>query len=190
MTQSTDRHDHSAEALKAMTEAPRDAGEGSPDDFIGPEEAEVLEEGTIEPVEGVPQEGIAFAPDPAGASPGAAPPPLPGAIPAPDPLARRRRAESFDQRVRKAHAHQYKTIMIPLLITMGVLLLLMGAYALFHSAGETDVRVDAEGFPVRTVDPGPGAAFQKWFPFLAFPLGAILLVGAWWFHKDVNRKRT
>jgi len=42
----------------------------------------------------------------------------------------------------------------------------------------------------KPVEPSASVSFQRWFPFLAFPLGAILLVGAWWFHKDVNRKRT
>jgi hypothetical protein len=186
MTETPDKHSHSADALKALAENPHDGTEGSADGFVGPDEAEVLEDGTIEPVDGVPVDKapIAFADAPAVS---AGMPPLPAA--APDPHARRRRAEAFDQRTRKAHAHQYKTIMIPLLITMGVLLLLMAAYALFMATG-TDVRPDPDGLAAaKPVEPSAAASFQRWFPFLAFPLGAILLVGAWWFHKDVNRNK-
>jgi len=185
MTETPDKHSHSAEALKALSRNPREGGDASPDGFVGPEEAEVLEDGTIDPVEGVEaaDAGLPFADPPAGTQPL----PIPGAEAAPDPHARRRRAAAFDQRARKAHAHQYKTIMIPLLITLGVMLLLMGAFALFRDLGGTEARPDPYGFP--TPKPVDRGSFQRWFPFLAFPLGAILLVGAWWFHRDVNRKR-
>ena len=179
--QEPDQHEQTADALKAIADGTHKGSQGSADGFVGPDEPEESEEEekvepvdgvTPEPAEGLPAEpdstGYDLLPDPEGAD----------ALPAGQPSglgSRRRRLAELDQRERQAHAHQYKTVMIPLLITMGVILLLMGTWSVIRASG-------AEGGVA-------GEGIAKWFPILAFPLGAVLLAGAWWFHQDVTRKR-
>ena len=185
MTQSPDHHEETADALKAIADGTHKGGQGTADGFVGPDEPEESEEDLDEKPKGPPPlpdaTGYDLLPDPDGAA--AAPPALPT-----DLASRRRRTADFDQRARQAHAHQYKTVMIPLLLTLGVILLLMGLWVVLR--GGEPVPPPATGDPPAAAAPQDfNAAFQKWFPLLAFPLGAFLLAGAWWFHQDVTRKK-
>ena len=177
MTQSPEHHEETADALKAIAEGTHKESQGSADGFVGPDEPEESEEDQDEKPKAAPvaevSTGYNFVEEPAGPSDG--PPSLPTGL-----ATRRRRFAEFDQRERLAHAHQYKTVMIPLLITLGAILLLMGLWVVLRGGGEPADPAVAQDF---------NAAFQKWFPLLAFPLGAFLLAGAWWFHTDVTKKR-
>jgi hypothetical protein len=175
MKQSADQHSQSADALKAMAEGRREGGKGPSDAFVGPEEPQEPQEASDAPVEAMLAEARVLPPEALAPAAG-----LP-----PDPFARRRHAEEFDRRARRAHAHQYKTVMVPLLITMGAILVLMGAYVLLGDGG---AGAPADAAPEETAPRGLAVPIQVWFPLLALPLGAILLAGAWWFHRDVTRK--
>ncbi len=75
---------------------------------------------------------------------------------------------------RRHHAHLYKKTMIPLLMTVGVLLLLIGLLAgsmTISADGETDYR-----------------SRMTLVTFTSFPLSAVMFFGAWWFRREVNRK--
>jgi hypothetical protein len=180
MTDPSNRHEHSAEALKALSDAPLEATGRAGDGFVGPDEAEPLDDGAIDSIDGT----LEAAADPlaASASAGNNDIQVPSAIPAGD---RRRRAREFEKRSRQAHAQQYKAVMVPLLLTMGAILVLMGLYA---AVSGSPAAPNPDG-SARAAEEGFGISFRRWFPFFAFPLGAILLTGAWWFHKDVNRKK-
>ncbi len=75
----------------------------------------------------------------------------------------------------QAHAHAYKKMMIPLLLVVGVLLILIGAL-------DVTMLAQADEGELRT----------RWHALMAaialasFPLGAILLFGAWWFRREVK----
>lgn len=81
-------------------------------------------------------------------------------------------------RHRRHHAHLYKKTMIPFLLVVGVLLVLIGLIAaamVFQATPEEK-------------------EYYNWYSrmrivmFVSFPLAAAVFVGAWWFHRDVNRK--
>lgn len=81
--------------------------------------------------------------------------------------ARRARASSLKRQAARVHAEQFKRMMVPILIVTGVLLLLLGAVV---------------AFVVR-----PDGGFQRVMVITSFPMGAILLVGAWLFYADLKR---
>jgi hypothetical protein len=178
MTQ-PDMHDQSADALKAMATGEHKPQAGSADGFVGADPPEESEDGGDAVHDAVHDAVVAVAGTEA--VPSSVPPAAAEAF-APDLAARRRHTAAFNQREKLAHAHQYKTIMIPLLLTLGAVLLLMGAYALIR--GGTIQVETADG-----VVEQPAPAMQRWFPMMAFPLAIILMAGAWLFHKDVNTKR-
>lgn len=81
-----------------------------------------------------------------------------------------------------AHAasHNLKKVMIPLLIVVGGLLLLMGGAVAF---------LDATGTLKDASETGPlGGPVGRVLVYSAFPLGVILLVGAWLFHREVKQQ--
>jgi hypothetical protein len=183
MSESPDKHSQSAEALKAMAEGGPKPGVGSADGFVGPEQPEddpTRVEGGAgeEPV--LAATALGEERPPGGGGAGTPAESVAGAVG--ELGSRRQHAADFNQRERLAHAHQYKTIMIPLLLTMGVLLLLMGLFVILRGSGAENADP--------ALDQSFSITFQQYFPLLALPLGAILLVGAWWFHRDVKRKRT
>ncbi|RPI61441.1 MAG: hypothetical protein EHM48_05640 [Planctomycetaceae bacterium] len=77
-------------------------------------------------------------------------------------------------------ARNFKRTMIPLLIVVGGLLLIMGAaVAVLDATG----RLQNVGDSAVT-----GGAFRTVLVYSAFPLGIILFVGAWMFHKETKSK--
>ena len=83
------------------------------------------------------------------------------------------RAAQHRTKSREALGRQFKKTMVPLLLISGALLIILGAVvALFKPDGEGN----------RFLSPG-GA---KIVAGLSFPLGMLLLAGAWLFHRDVK----
>jgi len=97
---------------------------------------------------------------------------------APTPAAKRARAANFHKRSGAAHAHHFRRTMIPLLLTVGGLLFLLAIGTLVMMATTEEAALQQNPYLMR---------YGKWCIIAAFPLGAILLVGAWLFHGDVKR---
>ncbi len=75
---------------------------------------------------------------------------------------------------RRASQSQLRKAMIPPLMVSGVLMILLAvAMLIVQPAGEGDGLLSA--------------TMAKALTFAAFPLGAILMVGAWWLHHDSKR---
>lgn len=182
MTQMPDKRSLSADALKALAEsAPqsdheKDYSPGDPSAI--PED---LEEGLEEEAGEVPVEAALLLDE---SHPAVAASEMAAAIPVsqdPPGTAALRRAAAVDRHTRRVHAHQFKTIMVPLLVTVGSLLLLCGAIMLAGAGGDPQ---EAPGGPE-----GFHGIFRKWFPVAAFPVGVILLAGAWYFHRELRRTK-
>jgi len=93
--------------------------------------------------------------------------------------ARKARASALKKQSRHVHAEQFKRIMVPMLTVTGILLLVLGSVVAAMNRGE-QLPSGGQGFLYeRTV--------QKALVIAAFPLGAILLVGAWFFRTDLKR---
>ena len=95
------------------------------------------------------------------------------------PEARARRAADFQARQHVAHAYHYKRTMIPPLLVVGVLLLLAGGGALVIKV------LDGRGDHSLPTD-SPLLRHAGWLVLSSWLLGAILLLGAWLFHRDVT----
>jgi uncharacterized membrane protein len=114
--------------------------------------------------------------NPAAAAAEAAPggQPLAGERPASDQPARPNAARQAQAQAR-AHAHSYKKFMIPLLLVVGGLLVLVGLISsgmAFKGAVDESALSDARMGLVAVI---------------SFPLAAVLLIGAWWFHRETSR---
>ncbi|MDP7636739.1 MAG: hypothetical protein QF577_04220 [Phycisphaerae bacterium] len=96
-----------------------------------------------------------------------------------DDAARKARASALMKQSRYIHAEQFKRIMVPLLTVTGILLLVLGSVVATMNSGEQPSLVGQGFLYDRTV--------QKALVIAAFPLGAILLVGAWFFRTDLKR---
>jgi len=96
------------------------------------------------------------------------------------PVSRKERDAAYQTRARAATAHHFRKTMIPLLLIVAGLLFILATITL--------VVVDAP--------PDEEAVFQKtdWLvkygralALVAYPLGVILIGGAWWFRRDIKR---
>ena len=90
------------------------------------------------------------------------------------------RAAMVQKQTRLAHAIQFRQILIPLLVVFAVILFLLGAIVLLTTQPQDvpqGVKVDW------TSDPN----VRKTMGILAFPIGAILLLGVRMFHNDIKR---
>ncbi|MDY6914362.1 MAG: hypothetical protein SVT52_07900 [Planctomycetota bacterium] len=169
MDKPEDKHSHNIDALEALAEGQNVQASGSEDASAadaadtGPgvqwADEEELVGGQEEPavIEGVPMEADGLA-------------------------ARKARAATFQTQHRIAHAHQYKRTMIPLLLVVGVLLFILSGVTMFvlltgRSAGGAGPEM-SQNLLMRN---------GVWLVVFAMPLGAILLVGAWLFHRDVSQ---
>jgi hypothetical protein len=91
--------------------------------------------------------------------------------------ARKARAQGYDKQRTSVHALQFKKTMIPLLLVVGVMLFILG------------------GIVAAVVLPGAEGRGLFSRPFAiaavvaAFPLGAILLFGAWFFHRETKQSQ-
>ena len=74
------------------------------------------------------------------------------------------------------HAHLYKKTMIPLMLVVGVMLIAIG----FVSAVMVFQAEPDEKFYTRYSQ-------MKIVMYVSFPLAAVVLAGAWLFHRDVNK---
>jgi hypothetical protein len=169
--------EQSADALKSLA-----AGEEKPSadalaalasgqDVAGAEQAEAQEDDDV-----IETEGVLVAGDT-----------VEGQSPAPrDPTAvadelafRKAQAARFHRQSMQAHHEQMKRFMIPLLLAVGIMLFVFGAIlaAMMPGAG-----AGKAGSLSMLTKP-----WAKAVVFASFPVGAILLLGAWLFHKDVSR---
>ncbi|MHC4983310.1 MAG: hypothetical protein ACYTF6_09110 [Planctomycetota bacterium] len=84
---------------------------------------------------------------------------------------RRARAAAFERQNRRAQADQFKRLMVPLLLAVGLLLIVLGgvAVALLPSGKSSSLGASA-----------------KWAVAAAFPLGALLLFAAWFYHRQLK----
>ena len=93
--------------------------------------------------------------------------------------ARKSRASTLKKQQAQVHAEQFKRMMIPILLITGILLLLLGGVVMFLTRGAT------EGYTGSGMLGNP--ALKRIMVITSFPLGAILMVGAFLFHKDIKR---
>lgn len=94
--------------------------------------------------------------------------------------ARKARASAMQKQRARVHAEQFKRMMVPILLVTGILLLLLGGIvAYMMRQGDPDMYT---GTGILN-DPG----FKKIMVMTSFPIGAILLVGAWMFRADLKR---
>ena len=93
--------------------------------------------------------------------------------------ARKVRASALQRQRSRVHAEQFKRMMVPILVITGILLLVLGGIVAVM------MRQDDLGYtpPGMFNDP----VFKRIMVITAFPLGAILLVGAWLFRMDLKR---
>jgi len=92
-------------------------------------------------------------------------------------LAARRARATHKSKSHHAHAHQFKQIMAPLLLVVGLMLFVLGIIVALSmpGGGSPEAR---DGWPT---------ASAKVAVVIAFPLGAVLLFGAWYFHREVKQ---
>lgn len=98
------------------------------------------------------------------------------------PIPRAARARRYEASRGRAHAIQFKALMAPLLLAVGVLLFVIGVICLImgRPGSEGDITIPGELF---------GVEYVTWITILSFPVGAILLLGAWLFRRDVRNAR-
>jgi hypothetical protein len=93
--------------------------------------------------------------------------------------ARRARANTLQKQSSRVHAEQFKRMMVPILAITGILLILLGSIVAF-TLKHTDSGYSTPGM---INDPN----FRLIMTMAAFVVGAVLLLGAWLFRKDLQR---
>jgi hypothetical protein len=93
---------------------------------------------------------------------------------------RKARASALQRQRARVHAEQFKRMMVPILLVTGVLLLLLGGIVMVMMR-----QVDPEMYTGEGLFNNP--RFKQIMVITAFPLGAILLIGAWLFRADLKR---
>ena len=94
--------------------------------------------------------------------------------------ARKVRASALQKQRSRVHAEQFKRMMVPILVVTGILLLALGGIMMFMMR-----QGDAYDYTGAGMLHDPG--FKRIMVITSFPLGAILLVGAWLFRMDLKR---
>ncbi len=87
------------------------------------------------------------------------------------PEQRKARQQRIQAAAQKHHGEQFKKTMVPPLLVCGVLLVLLGGVALATVRGDVDV-------------PMVGGGGARIVIYASFPLGAMLILGAWWMHRQ------
>ena len=101
-------------------------------------------------------------------------------LPSPEEdAARKARASALRKQSHRVHAEQFKRLMVPLLTVTGVVLLILGLVVASRIGGQQPPSTGRGFLYDRNV--------QKVLVIAAFPLGAILLAGAWLFRMDLKR---
>jgi len=94
--------------------------------------------------------------------------------------ARKSRAVALKRQRQRVHAEQFKRMMVPILLVTGVLLIVLGGIVAFMMTGQEEgMYTGSDMFH----DPG----LKRIMVITAFPLGAILFIGAWLFRADLKR---
>lgn len=100
------------------------------------------------------------------------------------PTARRRRNAARATHRRGVHAEQFKRTMIPLLLVVGAMLIVLGAITAFMLPSEDEIELarltGRSGLLHRPI--------TRWMVVSAFPLGAVLLLGALVFWREIRQK--
>ena len=91
---------------------------------------------------------------------------------------RLKRASTIHQQTQRAHAEQFKQFMIPMLIVTGGLLFILATVVALTIGGPYD-----PGYDPWYQNPST----KKALVLCAYPLGAILGLGAWLFYTDIQR---
>lgn len=99
--------------------------------------------------------------------------------PAESAQAQQARAAAIQATAQRAQFHQFKSIMIPLLLTVGALLFVLGVIVLIRSA-PTPADDSSAAAPTMF------SRIQGWFPIASFIVGGVLLFGAWLFNRDLR----
>jgi hypothetical protein len=95
--------------------------------------------------------------------------------------ARRKRAASLVGQSQRAHAQQFKSFMIPMLVVTGSLLFILATIVALLMPDA------AEGFSSDSWY--EDTSTKKVLVLVAYPLGAILFFGAFLFYKDLQRHK-
>ncbi len=164
--QGEDHHAASVDALAAMANGIHDSGsdDQSPPPFDAPDDEEIAEALAEFPV----PDAIEVA--------------VPEVQVDPQTVAQRQaRAANIARKAKHAHAAQFKQTMIPLLIAAAALLLILGTWVLLKLPTAEQ----------RATNPDTGnMLYRPWALYAvlaAYPLAAILLLGAWLFRRDVQK---
>jgi|GEM_PF-2350776 len=94
--------------------------------------------------------------------------------------ARKARASTLQRQRARVHAEQFKRMMVPILLVTGILLLVLGGIVAYMMR-----QGDADLYTGTGILHDPG--FKKIMVITSFPLGAILMIGAWIFRADLKR---
>jgi len=111
--------------------------------------------------------------------------PTPGAAPTSSAAvsgARKSRANALQRQRSQSNGEQFKRMMIPILLITGILLIVLGGLVLFLM----------QKAPVDPyADPATGllnnTTLKKIMVIASFPIGGILIIGAWLFHAEIKR---
>jgi hypothetical protein len=103
------------------------------------------------------------------------------AVPASAPVSRSVQAKRKQSQVNSVYAQQYKSILVPLLLSIGAMLIMIGMICFFASGPS----VDADNQPLDN-PPLLGEKF-KMFGLICAPMGLILLIGSYLFHMELSK---
>jgi hypothetical protein len=183
-----DRRGQSADALRALAEG-MDAPPGDPDE-PGAAAADAPE-APADPFAAAPADEPADQADALAAVQAEAPatveaPAIEGMGDGLSPAERAARAKRHTAISGQVHARQFRAFMIPLLLTVGGLLIVLGiAWLVLTAAHAAQGGGGAEALAEQPSR--PGGALAVWLAALGIPLGAFLLFGAWWFRRELRR---
>ena len=100
------------------------------------------------------------------------------------PAAYQRRIAVRMTHQRRVHAEQFKRMMIPLLLVVGAMLIVLGGITAFMLPSEEEIELarltGRSGLLHRPI--------TRWMVVSAFPLGAVLFLGAWVFWREIRQK--
>lgn len=177
MTQQ-DKRSFSADALAALASGgpPPLAGQDAPAQGVQPPPPPLPDGAALVD----PFAALAAAPAPTAQAP-AAPPPAIANFSAPTMSVEARRVRSIQQQKRTAqqHGHTFRQVAIPLLLAVGAILFVMATIVLIKLPRET-----LEGDVTLMNSP-----WAPWLVLAAYLVGAVLFLGAFLFHAEVQQAK-
>ena len=155
------KQDRSIDALAAMADG-EDLWPGSEDKPATPPSGQPTDppEGGVQPID-LSKESVQLSPE--------------------EIEARKARTQVLRTKVREAHAHSFRNLMIPMLLVTAILLLLLATIAAFMLLSPEEAEADPDNLL--------GRAWAKYLIYAAFPLALILLVAAGIFWQDLRRSK-